>query len=57
MQLAEGATVSDEELLAEAEKHIARYKLPKAFVYREALVRSPAGKADYRWARDQAVEG
>jgi acyl-CoA synthetase (AMP-forming)/AMP-acid ligase II len=57
MQLAEGATVSDEELLAEAEKHIARYKLPKAFVYRESLVRSPAGKADYRWARDQAVEG
>jgi acyl-CoA synthetase (AMP-forming)/AMP-acid ligase II len=55
VQLAEGAAATDEELLAEAEKHIARYKLPKAFVYRDALVRSPAGKADYRWARDQAV--
>ncbi len=55
VQLAEGATVTDDELLAEAVTHIARYKLPKAFVYRDALVRSPAGKADYRWARDQAL--
>jgi len=55
VQLAEGATVSDEELLAEAVTHVARYKLPKAFVYRESLVRSPAGKADYRWAREQAL--
>ncbi|HWJ64107.1 MAG TPA: acyl-CoA synthetase [Acidimicrobiales bacterium] len=55
VQLAEGATVTDEELLAEAVTHVARYKLPKAFVYRESLVRSPAGKADYRWAREQAL--
>jgi acyl-CoA synthetase (AMP-forming)/AMP-acid ligase II len=55
VQLAEGATVTDDELLAEAVTHVARYKLPKAFVYRDALVRSPAGKADYRWARDQAL--
>ena len=55
VQLAEGASVTDEELLAEAVTHIARYKLPKAFVYRDALVRSPAGKADYRWAREQAL--
>jgi acyl-CoA synthetase (AMP-forming)/AMP-acid ligase II len=55
--LADGASVTDEELLAEAVKHIARYKLPKAFVYRDALVRSPAGKADYRWAREQALAG
>lgn len=55
VQLAEGASVTDEELLAEAVTHVARYKLPKAFVYRESLVRSPAGKADYRWAREQAL--
>jgi acyl-CoA synthetase (AMP-forming)/AMP-acid ligase II len=55
VQLAEGAIVSDDELLAEAVTHIARYKLPKAFIYRETLVRSPAGKADYRWAREQAL--
>ncbi|WP_421119485.1 acyl-CoA synthetase [Aquihabitans daechungensis] len=55
VQLAEGATVTDDELLAEAVTHVARYKLPKAFVYRDTLVRSPAGKADYRWAREQAL--
>jgi acyl-CoA synthetase (AMP-forming)/AMP-acid ligase II len=56
VQVAANCTVTDEELLAEAEKHVARYKLPKAFVYRSQLVRSPAGKADYRWAREQAIE-
>ena len=55
VRLAEGASATDGELLAEAERHVARYKLPKAFVYRDVLQRSPAGKADYRWARDQAV--
>ena len=55
VQLAEDTTVTDEELLAEPVTHIARYKLPKAFVYRDTLVRSPAGKADYRWAREQAL--
>ena len=38
-------------LLAEAERHIARYKLPKAIVFVDEIVRSPRGKADYRWAR------
>jgi len=53
--LAAGATATDEAILAEASHHIARYKLPKAIVRQDALQRSPAGKADYRWARDQAV--
>jgi acyl-CoA synthetase (AMP-forming)/AMP-acid ligase II len=56
VQLREGATASDQELLAEAGKHIARYKLPKVFVFRDQIVRSPSGKADYRWARAQAAE-
>jgi acyl-CoA synthetase (AMP-forming)/AMP-acid ligase II len=57
VQLAEGATVTDDELLAEAGKHVARYKLPKAIVRRAEIQRSPAGKADYRWAKEQAVGG
>jgi len=56
VQVAAKAAVTDQELLDEAVKHVARYKLPKAFVYRSALVRSPAGKADYRWAREQALD-
>jgi len=42
-------------LLDESAKHIARYKLPKAFVFVDHVLRSPAGKADYRWAKDVAA--
>jgi fatty-acyl-CoA synthase len=45
---------SNEELIDEAAKHIARYKLPKDFVYVDHIVRSPSGKADYRWAKSIA---
>ena len=56
VKLREGASAGEGELLAEAAKHLARYKLPKAFVFRDEIQRSPSGKADYRWARAQ-VEG
>jgi 3-oxocholest-4-en-26-oate---CoA ligase len=55
IQLRDGARVTDAELSAECAKHIARYKLPKAYVYRDVIVRSPSGKADYRWAKAQAT--
>ena len=42
-------------LLDESAKHIARYKLPKSFVFVDHVVRSPAGKADYRWAKAVAT--
>lgn len=58
VQLRDGATATEDDLLAEAATHVARYKLPKAFVFRDAIVRSPAGKADYRWAKEQvALDG
>jgi fatty-acyl-CoA synthase len=50
----EDPDATDEALLAAAAEHIARFKLPKAIVRVPAVVRSPAGKADYRWARDAA---
>jgi fatty-acyl-CoA synthase len=34
--------------------HIARYKLPRAFVFVDEILRSPSGKADYRWAKATA---
>lgn len=55
VQLKPGVAVSDAELAAVAEQHIARYKLPKAYVYVETVRRSPSGKADYRWAKEQAA--
>jgi len=54
--LADGARADAEELIAHAGKSLARYKLPKAIVFRPAVERSPSGKADYRWAREQAVQ-
>jgi acyl-CoA synthetase (AMP-forming)/AMP-acid ligase II len=56
VQVAQGQTVSAEELLAEAGTHLARFKLPKAIAFLPHIVRSPAGKADYRWARERALE-
>lgn len=53
--LAEGAGVEAEELVAHAGQSLARYKLPKAVVFRSVIERSPSGKADYRWAREQAL--
>jgi fatty-acyl-CoA synthase len=48
-------SVSDDDLAATAAQRIARYKLPKAIVRVPLVVRSPAGKADYRWARQVAL--
>ncbi len=43
VQLRERLHAADEAaLLAEAERHIARYKLPKAFVFVDEIVRSPS---------------
>jgi acyl-CoA synthetase (AMP-forming)/AMP-acid ligase II len=55
VQLRDGATQDEAALLAEAERHVARYKLPKAFRFVESIQRSPSGKADYRWAKEQAA--
>lgn len=56
VQLRAGATVSDEELRESCAPHLARYKLPKAFVYRDRIERSPVGKPDYRWALRTAAD-
>ena len=45
-----------EGLRAEGGRHLARYKLPKSVVVRPTISRSPSGKPDYAWARDQVVE-
>jgi len=53
--LAEDGHADASELIDHAAKTLARYKLPKAVVFRAAIERSPSGKADYRWAREQAL--
>lgn len=37
--------------------HLSGYKVPKAVFLTDRVQRSPAGKADYRWAREYAASG
>ncbi|MEY2401314.1 MAG: hypothetical protein QOJ08_1425 [Ilumatobacteraceae bacterium] len=55
VRMRDGRAADEVSLLAEAQRHIARYKLPKAFVFVDEVVRSPSGKADYRWAKQVAA--
>jgi 3-oxocholest-4-en-26-oate---CoA ligase len=43
-------SVTDNELIDTCRGSIAGYKIPKAFIRAPMIIRSPAGKADYRWA-------
>lgn len=55
VRLRDGTQATAEELLSEAAEHLARYKLPKEIIFTDEVVRSPAGKADYRWAKALAT--
>jgi len=57
VQIRPGASVTDEQICSVASEHIARYKLPRAIIRRDEILRSPSGKADYRWAAHQALLG
>jgi acyl-CoA synthetase (AMP-forming)/AMP-acid ligase II len=60
VQLAQDQQASREgmadSIIAEAARHIARYKLPKEIVFCSKVQRSPSGKADYRWAKVQVAQ-
>lgn len=56
VRLRPGAAADEGALRAAAAEHVAHYKLPKAFVFVDELVRAPSGKADYRWAKARALE-
>lgn len=55
VQLRPDTRVTGEELIATAERQLARFKLPKEVLFVDQVVRSPAGKTDYRWAREQLI--
>ncbi|HWT48322.1 MAG TPA: acyl-CoA synthetase, partial [Mycobacterium sp.] len=60
VQLVDGEQALQEGLadsiIAEAARHLARYKLPKEIVFCDRVQRSPSGKADYRWAKAQVTQ-
>ena len=56
VQARAGEVPLETELIEFCAHHLARYKLPKAVLYVDEMVRSPSGKADYRWAASLALE-
>ena len=54
LRLASGGQVTEAELQTHLAQRLARYKLPKCWVFVTQVQRSPSGKADYRWARSVA---
>ena len=56
VQLREGVPADEEGMRAACAAQLARYKIPKAFVYQQRIERSPVGKPDYRWAQRVAAE-
>ena len=56
VQLVQGEKASAQDIIDEAGRHLARFKLPKAIAFLPHIQRSPSGKADYRWARERALE-
>jgi acyl-CoA synthetase (AMP-forming)/AMP-acid ligase II len=55
VQPAPGATLDLATLQEHVRAFVAGYKVPRDLVLADAIVRSPAGKADYRWAKEHAV--
>ncbi len=56
VQPASGTAPTLEELRDHARRDLAGYKLPKHLVLVDRVRRSPAGKADYRWAASAAAD-
>lgn len=55
VQPAAGETLTLHDLNAHLRGSLASYKLPKHLVLVDEVIRSPAGKADYRWAKRTAT--
>jgi acyl-CoA synthetase (AMP-forming)/AMP-acid ligase II len=56
VELRPGATLTAEDLTNHVRAHLAAYKAPRDLVLVDAVVRSPSGKPDYRWARATAEQ-
>src|SRR5581483_4527197 len=51
----DGATPSLEDLQEHCRRELAGYKVPRSLVIVDRIQRGPNGKADYRWAKEQAL--
>jgi acyl-CoA synthetase (AMP-forming)/AMP-acid ligase II len=53
--VAAGADLDIDHVQAHCRESLAGYKVPRSFAVVDAIERSPAGKADYRWAAEVAT--
>jgi acyl-CoA synthetase (AMP-forming)/AMP-acid ligase II len=51
--VSDGAAVTDEQLIEHCRVNLAKFKVPKAVTFIEALPRNPSGKVLKRELRDQ----
>jgi acyl-CoA synthetase (AMP-forming)/AMP-acid ligase II len=51
-----GAVPATEDLDAHCRKELSGYKVPRTYAFVDEMKRSPAGKADYRWAKEIAEQ-
>jgi acyl-CoA synthetase (AMP-forming)/AMP-acid ligase II len=50
-----GHPVTPEDLDTHCRRRLSGYKVPRTYAFVDHMTRSPAGKADYRWARETAI--
>jgi 3-oxocholest-4-en-26-oate---CoA ligase len=55
VQPTSGTVPTEGELMALVRASLAGYKVPKQVIFVDEVVRSPTGKADYRWAAEKAA--
>ncbi|RAR53362.1 fatty-acyl-CoA synthase [Paraburkholderia unamae] len=56
IELSPGAEFDAQEFDSVCRARLSGYKMPRAVFLADRIRRSPAGKADYRWARDYAAQ-
>ena len=55
VQPREGRTITLEDVDAHCRTHVSGYKVPRELHLVDEVMRSPSGKADYRWAKAVAM--
>lgn len=57
VELSAGHDLTLDQVKEHARLHLAGYKLPRELVIVPSILRNPNGKADYVWAKEQALQG
>jgi acyl-CoA synthetase (AMP-forming)/AMP-acid ligase II len=56
VSLVDGSGAGEADLVEHCRTRLAGFKVPRSYVFVDAVQRSPAGKADYKWAKQVAEQ-